>query len=115
MRKILLGALLALASALAHAESPQLLGYGVRSCDEYRKAFAGWEKGEEEAIAEYLRYEDWLSGFVSGMSLATGDDVLQGGGVEGAMRRNLLYCVENTESDFFNATLDLLEFLRKQK
>ncbi|MBU0499867.1 MAG: hypothetical protein KJ558_07680 [Gammaproteobacteria bacterium] len=115
MRKILLGTLLALAGFSAQAEKPELVGYGVRSCEEYRKAYAGWEKGEETAIAEYLRYEDWLSGFTSGLSLATGENLLQGGELEGAMRRNLLYCVEHTESDFFNATMGLLDFLSKQQ
>jgi len=112
MRKTLLGTLLALAAFAAQAEKPQLHGYGVRSCEEYRKAYAGWEKGEEESMAEYQRYKDWLAGFVSGLALATGENVLQGVDLDGAMRRNQLYCVENTESDFFNGTMKLLGTLR---
>lgn len=113
MRKFVLGMVLASTAFAAQADKAQLHGYGARPCQAYLKAYAGWEKGEEESIAEYLRYEDWLSGFVSGLSLAVNEDVMYGVDAKGAMRRNQLYCIENTESDFLNATMKLLETVRK--
>ena len=112
MSKLVIGLMLVLFSLPAFAEKPQLLGYGVHSCTDFRRAYYGRQKGEEKHIAEYLRYRDWLTGFLSGLSLAVGEDVLRGVDVEGVMRRNNLYCEEHTESDFFNATMKLLETLK---
>jgi hypothetical protein len=95
------------------ASELELLGYGVRSCEHYRQTYAGWEKGDVKAIVEYYRYQGWLTGFVSGLSLATGDDQLHGVTVDGAMRRNLIHCQEKMDDDFFNATMALIKSLKR--
>jgi hypothetical protein len=97
---------------LATAGPPELLGHGVRSCEEYLASQRGWEKGEAKSIAEYYRYQDWLAGFVSGLNLATGDDQLRGVGVSGVLRRNLIHCREHPEDDFFAATMALIRSLK---
>jgi hypothetical protein len=88
---------------LATGEQP-LWGYGVRSCPDYLEAATG-------DAAELQRYEDWLTGFVSGLNLATGDDVLRGSGIESAMRRTRKYCEGHPDDDFFNATMEFVRML----
>ncbi len=95
--------------------APPLWGYGVESCDHYVLAWKGREAGEEEAIAEYRRFEDWLTGFASGLNLATGMDVLVGVEVKGALRRIYLYCDDHRKADFFTATMDLVKLLSQLK
>jgi hypothetical protein len=99
-------------SAIAAAEpSPPLWGYGVKSCDDYARAWVGGEEGVDIDIAELRRYRDWLSGFVSGLNLATGRDVLAGADIEGAMRRIHLYCDEHRKQDVFAASMDYIKGL----
>ena len=86
-------------------------GYGVKECRGFLTAFAGWQSGEEKAIAEYLRYRGWFSGLVTGLSLATGDDVLRGVDTDGALRRIRIYCDEQPDDDFFTAGMDLIRQL----
>ncbi len=90
---------------------PQVLGYGVRGCDHYNAVFEGWENGQGEQIAEYIHYRDWLTGLVTGLSLATGSDVLKGVEIKGAMRRIQVYCDEHPTDDFFTASMDLIRIL----
>ena len=113
MLRIFIFLLTMLFAVSATAAKPELLGYGVKSCSQYRSAYYGWKQGHEANIAQYQRFQDWLTGFLSGLSLAVGEDLLKGVEIESVMRRNNLYCEENTESDFFNATMKLLESLRK--
>lgn len=91
--------------------APEVLGYGVKGCDEYNTTFSGWESGQAEAIEEYLHYRDWLAGLVTGLSLATGSDVLRGVEIRGAMRRIQVYCDEHPTEDFFIASMDLVRTL----
>lgn len=97
----------------AEAGRLQVLGYGVNSCAAYLQQFSAWERGEEAAIVEYLRYRAWFTGLVTGLSLATGTDVLQGLEVEGAMRRLQVYCSEHRTEDFFVASMDLIRTLSR--
>ena len=97
------------------SEMPPLWGYGVKSCDEYAAAWTGREEGVESEIGEYRRYEDRLTGFVSGVNLATGQDVFVGVEINSAMRRIHLYCDEHRKDDFFTATMDLVRLLSKLK
>lgn len=90
---------------------PPLWGYGVKSCDHYVRAWQGKQEGREEDIAEFRRYQDWLTGYVSGLNLATGQDVLAGVAIDGAMRRIHLYCDDHRKDDFFGATMDLVKLL----
>lgn len=90
------------------ASAPELWGFGVRSCTDYVDACETADAGN---AAEYQRYEDWLTGFVSGLNLALGDDVLSGSGIETAMRRTRAHCEGNPDDDFFAATMDLVRLL----
>jgi hypothetical protein len=94
----------------AQAAQP-LWGYGVRSCDAFVAAAKAQDEGD---AAEYQRYEDWLTGFVSGINLAIGEDALAGSGIETAMRRTRSYCErkEKGGEDFFNAAMELVRSLR---
>lgn len=97
-----------LPQAAAAAEPRPLWGYGVRGCADYLLACKAEEAGD---AAEYQRYEDWLTGFISGLNLATGGDVLQGSGIESAMRRTRARCAGHRDEDFFNATMDFVRAL----
>ena len=103
---LLVGALLVACAAPA-AEQP-LWGYGVRGCDAYLAAVTDADAGD---AAELQRYEDWLTGFVSALNLALGEDVLRGSGLDAAMRGTRDYCRENGGKDFFNAAMDHLRGL----
>ncbi|WP_428605609.1 hypothetical protein [Sedimenticola sp.] len=110
MRWILFG-LLWVVLPLHAQQIPQVLGYGVKGCDHYNRVFEGWENGQGEQIAEYIHYQDWLTGLVTGLSLATGMDVLKGVEIKGALRRIQVYCDEHPTDDFFTASMDLVRIL----
>ena len=92
-------------------EKLHVIGYGVKSCAEYLTAFEGWDEGVESGILEYIRYREWLAGLVTGLTLATGEEILRGVDVEGAMRRIQVDCDERRESDFFGAGMRLIRLL----
>jgi len=94
------------------ADERPLWGYGVRSCNAYLQAYDAEDAGD---AAEYQRYEDWLTGFISGLNLATGEDMLRGAGIEPAMRRTRAHCKGNKDDDFFNATMDFVRSLTSLK
>ena len=102
-------------NAWADDSAPPLWGYGVKSCDAFVQVHNDRLAGEESAIAEYRRYEDWLTGFASGLNLATGMDVLAGVEMEGVLRRIHLYCDDHRKADFFSATMDLVKLLSQLK
>jgi hypothetical protein len=102
--------MLTLAAATAQA-APPLWGLGVKGCDAFLRTAEGWDQGVDSDIADYSRYQDWLSGFVSALNLATGDDVLRGAGIDGAMRQVRTYCGAHREADFFNATMGFVRSL----
>jgi len=98
-----------LALAPAAAQTPPLWGYGVRGCPEVAQACAadtGTDIGADSS--ELQRYQDWLTGFLSGLNLATGIDVLAGAGIDDALRRVCAHCEREPTSDFFNATMALV-------
>ena len=97
--------------AAAPVDAPPLWGLGVKGCDAFLTTAKGWDQGVDADIAEYSRYQDWISGFVSGLNLATGDDVLRGAGIDGAMRQVRAYCTSHREADFFNATMGFVRSL----
>jgi hypothetical protein len=104
-------ALLLALSAVAASAAPPLWGLGVKGCESFLTTAKGWDQGVDGDIAEYSRYQDWLSGFVSALNLATGDDVLRGAGIDGAMRQVRAYCGAHREADFFNATMGFVRSL----
>jgi len=91
--------------------TPPLWGLGVKGCESFLNTAKGWDQGVDVDIADYGRYQDWLSGFVSALNLATGDDVLRGAGIDGAMRQVRAYCSSHREADFFNATMGFVRNL----
>lgn len=88
------------------AEKPQLWGYGVKGCKEYLLAWDNREQG-----SEFGRFQDWLTGLVTGLSLATGKDVLHGVEMDAAMQRIQLHCEDHPDDDFFNASMALIRLL----
>jgi hypothetical protein len=112
-KRLLTGLLLAcwLPLTAAEGDPPQLWGYGVKGCAEYIAASEGRERGDAEAAVDYLLYREWISGLVTGLSLATGQDVLVGVDIEQALRRIELHCEEHREDDFFNASMALVRLL----
>jgi hypothetical protein len=110
--------LAALALCLAVAEAvaaedrlPPIWGYGVQSCAAFVGAADGRDQGVELQAWDYRRYQDWLTGFVTGLNLATGQDVLVGADIDGAMERILVHCRGHEKQDFFTAAMDLVRML----
>ena len=108
---LLTTALLALSGTSLAEKLPPLWGYGIKGCDAYLRAAAGQSSGDELQVLEYRRYEDWLTGLVSGLNLATGKDVLVGAELDVAMQRIRAYCEGHKTEDFFTATMDLVRML----
>ncbi|MEO5343764.1 MAG: hypothetical protein H7842_10585 [Gammaproteobacteria bacterium SHHR-1] len=94
------------------AAAGELLGYGVRPCEDYLRTYQGWEQDQPKAVMEYFHYQDWLAGFISGLNYATGDDQLRGVGIPGVLRRNRIHCQERPNDDFFTATMALIRGLK---
>jgi hypothetical protein len=98
-------------TAAAEGRLPPIWGYGVQTCGAFASAAEGRARGEELQTRDYRRYEDWLTGFVTGLNLATGQDVLVGADIDGAMKRILAHCRGHQEQDFFTAAMDLVRML----
>jgi hypothetical protein len=95
----------------SYAQEPlELQGFGVRSCDYLFLSEQRWERGEDEGALAYLRLQEWMAGFVSALSLATGEDVTRGAGTEGMVRQVIAHCrqPENRDQDVFSATMQLI-------
>lgn len=93
-------------------QAASLLGHGVHRCEDYLTTWRGWDNNEAKAVAEMYRYEDWLSGFISGLNLISGDDQLLGLGVDSVLRRNQVYCDEHPKDDFMTATMAFIRSLK---
>jgi len=102
-----------LPTAVAETQRPNIHGYGLKSCESFLLSSKGREAGVEASIAQYLSYQDWLGGLVTGLSLATDMDVLQGVKVEGALRRIQVYCDDHPTDSFFTGSMDLITTLSK--
>ncbi len=112
MVKLIVSICLAIVSqASLAAENPQVWGYGVKECREYNGVFEGWSAGQESAIVEYLRFRSWFAGIATGISLATGEDILKGVEMSGAMRRIQVYCDEHPDESFFGSSMQFIRGL----
>ncbi len=111
MKTILFILLIFSASVLAEDTTPKVWGYGTKSCTSYIATYKAWEAGMQDQVWEYFRYRDWLTGFISALTLATGSDVMRGVDPKSAMRRINLYCEENLGKDFFSATLEFIRIV----
>jgi hypothetical protein len=109
---ILLMFSLCAAVPMAGAEKlPPVWGYGIQSCQAFVAAADGRDQGVDLQNWEYRRYQDWLTGFVTGLNLATGQDVLVGVGVDSALKRIQAHCLGNGKEDFLTAAMDLVRML----
>lgn len=113
MRPILAGLIaLAIAAHPAGADTGGLVGSGVKRCDGLTAAARGADRGEDEGVLELRRYSDWIAGFVSGLNLATGEDLLRHLSLDGAVRRIALHCADHPEEDVFSAVRTVLRALQ---
>ncbi len=95
-------------------DSPaRVRGAGVQECAEYRWAWQGRSGSEPQAVAEYRSYRAWLAGFVSGLDVATGMDVLAGVPLDQALDRIAAWCQTHPREDFITATRDLIRMLSR--
>jgi hypothetical protein len=105
---VLVAAFAATASA---GETGGLVGVGVKSCEDLTAAARGADRGEDLGILRLRGYEDWAAGFVSGLSLAAGQDLLRNVPFDGFMRRVRLHCADNPRDDVFTAVNGVLRQL----
>lgn len=96
---------LALCSATSVQAAPKLWGAGVEGCFTYNKIYSDHQEKGELGSRFYPRYREWLMGLVSGLSAATGLDMLYATEPDAAMKRIQLICEQQPNSDFFNATM----------
>jgi len=113
MRPFLAGIIaFALAAPAAGADSGGLVGVGVKRCEGLTAAAGGADRGEEEGVLDLRRYSDWVAGFVSGLNLATGEDLLRQLSLDGAMRRIALHCADRPDEEVFAAVRTVLRALQ---
>ncbi|MEI6413193.1 MAG: hypothetical protein WCP34_02895 [Pseudomonadota bacterium] len=92
-------------------ELPSLWGYGTRLCEDFHKAQMEADQGIDQGILEYRRYQDWLQGFLSGLNLATGQDLLRGGEMAVLLRWVERQCDDKPEKSLLTATREALKAL----
>ncbi len=98
----------------AHA-GPALWGYGVKPCRDFLAAAPGDATPAAVGSAEYLRYREWLGGFITGLNLATASDVLAGAELDAALTSIRARCQARPGDDFFNASMSLVRSLGRSK
>lgn len=98
-------------SRLAEGAAPVLWASGVKPCSDFLAAAPADPAAQSIAGESYRRYREWLAGFVTGLNLATGQDVLKGAEIDAAMIRIRANCERYPQDDFFNASLRLVKSL----
>jgi len=98
-------------------EAPPLVwGYGNRRCSEYLLIYpAPNQPQREDLVAEYQSTREWVSGFATGLSLATGMDILHGGNVDEVMERLFTQCGTQISNDLFNVALGVFRAMSTEK
>ena len=109
------GAALAVAVGWGHwaaaADAGGLIGVGVKSCDDLSVAEVSAKRGDDLGVLAVRRYEDWAAGFVSGLNLAAGRDLLRNVPFSGFMRRVAQHCADHPRDDVFTAVNAVLKQL----
>jgi hypothetical protein len=95
----------------ASADAGGLIGMGVRSCDDFSLSDVSAGRGDDLGVLALRRYEDWAAGFVSGLNLAAGRDLLRNVPFAGFMRRVAQHCADHPRDDVFTAVNGLLRQL----
>lgn len=101
-------ALVSVSSAAVGEPRPALLGYGMKSCERFVAVAAGAVDGRAAEDGAYQGYRQWLAGFVSGLNLATGMDVLRGVALDRVLGRIESDCRDRPDLDVFNATMGVV-------
>jgi hypothetical protein len=107
---ILAGALVAAPTGGAE-DAGGLIGMGVRSCDDLGLAEVSAGRGDDQGVLTLRRYDDWAAGFVSGLSLAAGRDLLRNVPFGGLMRRVGAHCADHPRDDVLTAISAVLKDL----
>ena len=102
---------LAWSQGVPAADAGGLIGVGVKACDGLSVAEVSARRGEDLGILELRRYEDWAAGFVSGLNLAAGRDLLRNVPFAGFMRRVGQHCGDHPRDDVFTAVNEVLRQL----
>lgn len=95
----------------AAADAGGLIGVGVKSCDDLTVAEVSAKRGDDLGVLALRRYEDWAAGFVSGLNLAAGRDLLRNVPFAGLMRRVTQHCGDHPRDDVFTAVNGVLRQL----
>lgn len=101
--------------SVAAGAGPAVWGYGVKPCRDFLAAAPGDAAPATLSGAEYLRYREWLAGFITGLNLATAADVLAGAELDAALISIHARCQARPGDDFFNATMNLIRSLGRTK
>jgi hypothetical protein len=94
---------------------PTIWGYGVKSCRDFLAAAPGENAPSVVGSDEYLRYREWLGGLITGLNLATADDVLRGAELDAALNSIRARCRARPGDDFFSASMNLVRSLGQTK
>lgn len=92
-----------------------LIGVGVKYCDDLNVAAASAKRGEDLGVLDLRRYDDWAAGFVSGLNLAAGRDLLRNVPFAGFMRRVAQHCGDHPRDDVFTAVNGVLKQLNARE
>ena len=108
---VLVVAALCIAPTTRAEDAGGLIGMGVRACDDLSLAEVSAGRGDDLGVIALRRYEDWAAGFVSGLSLAAGRDLLRNVPFAGFVRRVGQHCADHPRDDVFTAVNKILRDL----
>ena len=108
---VVLGGALAWSPCASAADAGGLIGVGVKSCDDLSVAQVSAKRGDDLGVLALRRYEDWAAGFVSGLNLGAGRDLLRNVPFAGFMRRVAQHCTDHPRDDVFAAVNGVLKQL----
>jgi len=103
-----LGFILLILSPFVVAKSPQLYGYGLKTCDHYRTTFLIAQQTPKIQNSDLMAYQNWLDGFISALNLATGRAVLVNMEWSEVSKKLALQCEDKRFPEFIDAVRSLI-------
>lgn len=99
---------------MAEERPPVVWGQGLVRCGEFLATAPESDSASAPLVIQSREYQlmrEWLAGFISGLSLATGEDRLRGAELDAAFEQIRHHCRSRPEEDVLSVTLDWLRSL----
>ena len=91
-----------------------IYGPGSQTCGRFVTVLDGYRKKIPSDTMDFFDFMGWLSGYATGQSLQSDEDVLRGKTFEAITLWLENYCREHPSDDFFTASTKFLNALRER-